>query len=450
MSEQPRTIGIVGGGVAGLTAAYRLLQAGHRVRLFEAGPSLGGLVRTFEVGGEPLECFYHHIFTTDTAVVRLINEVGVNERLVWRPSKVGIFYGDRIYPFVTPLDLLRFTPVSLPDRVRLGLMGLWLRRQRDGARYENITATEWIRRFAGQRNLDVVWGPLLYGKFGDMGDQLVMTWLWNKFHLRFASRSGPFQKEVLGYLLGSFGGWIEALIERVRALGGELNAGSPVKRIVSEGDRIGLETATGEGAPQFFDAVVVTVANKIFQRIAPPLPESYAAKLEGVPYQDATCLVLALKRPLSSTYWLTINDRSVPFLAIVEHTNLIEPERYGGQHVVYVSNYLHKDSPLLRMSIDEIWDLYLPHLKRINPAFDESWVNERWLFHGPDAQPVFTLGASGRIPEHRTPVPGLYLANMSQIYPQDRGQNYSILLGETIAEMVTTDLARARVAQYQV
>ena len=450
MSEQPRTIGIVGGGVAGLTAAYRLLQAGHRVRLFEAGPSLGGLVRTFEVGGEPLERFYHHIFTTDTAVVRLINEVGVNERLIWRPSKVGIFYGDRIYPFVTPLDLLRFTPVSLPDRVRLGLMGLWLRRQRDGARYENITATEWIRRFAGQRNLDVVWGPLLYGKFGEMGDQLVMTWLWNKFHLRFASRSGPFQKEVLGYLLGSFGGWIEALIERVRALGGELNAGSPVKRIVSEGDRIGLETATGGGGPQLFDAVVVTVANKIFQRIAPPLPESYAAKLEGVPYQDATCLVLALKRPLSSTYWLTINDRSVPFLAIVEHTNLIEPERYGGQHVVYVSNYLHKDSPLLRMSIEEIWDLYLPHLKRINPEFDESWVNERWLFHGPDAQPVFTVGASGHIPEHRTPLPGLYLANMSQIYPQDRGQNYSILLGETIAEMVTTDLARARVAQYQV
>ena len=450
MSEQPRTIGIVGGGVAGLTAAYRLLQAGHRVRLFEASPSLGGLVRTFEVGGEPLECFYHHIFTTDTAVVRLINEVGVNERLIWRPSKVGIFYGDRIYPFVTPLDLLRFTPVSLPDRLRLGLMGLWLRRQRDGAPYENITATEWIRRFAGQRNLDVVWGPLLYGKFGEMGDQLVMTWLWNKFHLRFASRSGPFQKEVLGYLLGSFGGWIEALIERVRALGGELNAGSPVKRIVSEGDRVGLEPANGGGGPQFFDAVVVTVANKIFQRIAPPLPESYAAKLEGVPYQDATCLVLALKRPLSSTYWLTINDRSVPFLAIVEHTNLIEPERYGGQHMVYVSNYLHKDSPLLRMSIEEIWDLYLPHLKRINPEFDESWVNERWLFHGPDAQPVFTVGASGHIPEHRTPLPGLYLANMSQIYPQDRGQNYSILLGETIAEMVTTDLARARVAQYQV
>ncbi len=124
MSEERQTVGIIGGGVAGLTAAYRLLQKGHRVRLFEAGPSLGGLVRTFEIGGEPIECFYHHVFTTDTAAVRLIQELGLGERLTWRPSTVGIFYDGRIYPFMTPMDLLRFTPVGLIDRVRLGLMGL--------------------------------------------------------------------------------------------------------------------------------------------------------------------------------------------------------------------------------------------------------------------------------------------------------------------------------------
>ncbi len=232
MSQSPQTIGIIGGGVAGLTAAYRLLQKGHRIHLFEAAPQLGGLVRTFEIAGEPIECFYHHIFTTDTAVVRLVEELGLGERLTWRPSTVGIFYEDRIYPFVTPMDLLRFSPVGIIDRVRLGLMGLYLRRQRDGSRYEGVTAKEWIRRFAGQRNLDVVWGPLLRGKFGDLDDELVMTWLWNKIHLRFASRgAGPSQKEVLGYLLGSFGAWIEALIERIRELGGELETGRPVQRI---------------------------------------------------------------------------------------------------------------------------------------------------------------------------------------------------------------------------
>ena len=192
------------------------------------------------------------------------------------------------------------------------------------------------------------------------------------------------------------------------------------------------------------------MASKIFERIAPPLPDEYSAKLESVPYQDALCLVLTLKQPLSNTYWLNVNDRSMPFLAIVEHTNFIEPDRYDGQHVIYVSNYLDKQSPLLGMNTDEICELYLPHLKRINPAFDESWIIDRWLYHGPDAQPVFTVGANSRVPEHRAPVPGLYLANMSQIYPQDRGQNYSIILGETIADTVAGDLESARVAQYQV
>ena len=448
MSDEPETVGIIGGGIAGLTAAYRLLQKGLRVQLFEAGPEFGGLVRTFEIGGEPIECFYHHLFSTDTAAIRLIEELGQGHRLTWRPSSVGIFYGDRIYPFVTPFDLLRFTPVGVLDRLRLGLMGLYLRRQRDGSRYEGVTAKEWVRRFAGQRNLDVVWGPLLHGKFGGLGDELVMTWLWNKIHLRFASRNAG-QREVLGYLLGSFGGYVRPLVERIRELGGELHAGTPVEGIVvKQGRATALELGGEKPRSEAFDAVVATVANKTFRRIAPPLSDEYAARLEGVPYQDALCLVLALEQPLSDMYWLNVNDRSIPFLAIIEHTNLIQPERYGGQHVVYFSNYLDKDSPLLRMSLEEVLALYLPHIKRITPAFDESWIKGRWLFHGPDAQPVFTVGAGSRIPDHRTPVPGLYLANMSQIYPQDRGQNYSILLGETIADTVAADLVRARAPVY--
>ncbi|HZP25576.1 MAG TPA: FAD-dependent oxidoreductase, partial [Dehalococcoidia bacterium] len=173
-------IGVIGGGVAGLTAAYRLLQAGHEVHIYEAAPGWGGLVRTFEVGGTPLECFYHHIFSTDTLVVSMMEEMGQADRLTWRDSKVGIFSGGHIYNFVTPLDLLRFKPVGLADRLRLGAMGVYLRRQKDGTeRYSTITAKDWIIRFAGRKNWDVVWEPLFRGKYGDMAGQVVMTWLWN-------------------------------------------------------------------------------------------------------------------------------------------------------------------------------------------------------------------------------------------------------------------------------
>lgn len=433
-------IGIIGGGVAGLTAGYRLLQSGNEVHVYEAAPGWGGLVRTFEIGGTPLECFYHHIFNTDKLVVKMIEEMGQAEHMTWRESQVGIFSGGRVYNFVTPLDLLRFKPVGLADRVRLGLMGLYLRRRKDGrARYESVTAKDWIIKFAGKRNWDVVWEPLFRGKFGDMADKIVMTWLWNKIYLRFSSRqSGLMQKEVLGYAQGSFGGWIQELARRIRQLGGHLHAGAPVERILTSGDRAtGLALASGESVA--LDAVIATVANKTFLRIAPDLPEDYLALCRGVPYQDALCMVLTLKRPLSHVYWLNINDNSIPFLALIEHTNLIEKEQYGGQHVLYISNYLDKESPLLQMPEEELWRLYAPHLKKINPGFEESWVTQRWLFKAPDAQPVFTLANAGRIPPHRTPAQGLYLANMSQIYPEDRGQNYSIRLGEDIARLVIAD-----------
>jgi protoporphyrinogen oxidase len=164
-----------------------------------------------------------------------------------------------------------------------------------------------------------------------------------------------------------------------------------------------------------------------------------------VPYQDALCLILALKQPLTPFYWLSINDRSLPFLAVIEHTNLIEPERYGGQHIVYLSNYLANDHPYLQMEIDDVEREYLPHLTKINPEFSPDWIAERWLFKGPYAQPVVTIGYREKIPEHRTPIDGLYLATMSQIYPEDRGQNYSIKMGEQVAALAVEDFERAPV-----
>jgi protoporphyrinogen oxidase len=248
-------------------------------------------------------------------------------------------------------------------------------------------------------------------------------------------------------MTGSFGAWIGALVQRVRDLGGQIETGRPVRRIVSDAGRISVEL---ENETIELDAVVSTVSNDVLLRIAPDLPETYADKVRSTRYQDALCLVLCLTRPLTEYYWLNVTDPDARFVAVVEHTNLVEPACYGNRHIVYVSNYVESDSPLLQEDVDAVLRLYLPHLKRINPAFDESWIVERHLFHARDAQPVFTVGAGARIPDHRTSVPCLYLANMAQIYPQDRGQNYSIELGERIAEVVAEDLGRTSAPRYQV
>ena len=437
--ERPTSIAVIGAGVTGLVAAYRLLQQGHSVRIFEAGPQPGGLLRTFEVGGERIESFYHHLFTSDGAAIRLLDELGLLKTITWRTTRMGVFYNDHVYPFTSPWDLMRFRPLlGIRDRIRLGVVALQLRRNQSGEGFDEISAIEWMRRHAGGRVANVVWEPLLRGKFGDMADQVSMAWLWNRLRLRFSSRSLLSRREVLGYQRGSFGVWIDAMVHLIGVLDGVIHTSERIASVKrSDG---ALEVETESGRKESFEAVVATVSNQAFLSIAPGLDEGYAAKLRGLTHQDALCLVLSLDRPLTDFYWLNVNDRSIPFLAVVEHTRLVEPERYGGRHIIYVSNYLPGDSSLLQLDADALFAHYLPHLKRINPAFEEGWVSGRWRFHAPDAQPVFTVGAGSRIAEHRTPVPGLYLANMAQIYPQDRGQNYSILLGEKVAAMVAADL----------
>jgi protoporphyrinogen oxidase len=430
-------VGIVGAGVAGLAAARVLRGRGHEVTIFEGKPEVGGQVVTFLVGGEPLECFYHHIFTNDTTVVRYIEELGLGPKLRWIEPRNGHFVKGRIYPFVTPLDLLKFTAIPLISRVRLGLAAVWLRRQKDGIRkYERVTAQTWMQRAVGKKAFAAFWGPLLRGKFAGQADKVGMVWLWNKIYLRFASRKGSGAKESLGYLEGSFKAYYQALADSLTAKGVVIYLSTPVDRVVTQdGAVVGIEAG---GQLHVLDQVLMTTPNIITRRIAPDLPAAYTEVMDRVHYQWATCLILALDRPLSGFYWLSIGD-DLPFVACVEHTNFMPLERYGGNHVVYLSNYVAPDHPVLRMDAEEVFASYLEGIRKINPAFDPSWVKEKWLFKDPGGQPVITTSYSKSIPEMRTGIRGLYLSNTTQVYPEDRGQNYSLLLGEKVADLMDYD-----------
>jgi len=431
-------IGIIGGGIAGLTAGYELGKAGHKVTVFEKQPFLGGQAATFEVEDALLESFYHHIFTGDVDIIDLINELGLGDRLLWLESRAGFWCRGRIFNFVTPVDLLRFSPLGISDRIRLGLVSLYLRWQKDWRRYEDISAEEWIIRNAGKRNYDVVWGPLLRGKFGQCADEVSMVWFWGKIHLRLASRSKGAGKEKLGYLTGSFGLVVDALAERILASGGEIHTDSVVNTVIVEGGKAtGVEIKEGEAAGvHSFDRILATVPSPVFLDIVLQLEGDYAEKLKKARYQAAICLALILKRSLSRIYWLNISDPAIPFVAAIEHTNLIDKAAYGGKHVLYLSNYLSKDHRLYNASTDELVGTYSPHLKRINPQFTPDWIESAHRFADDAGQPIVGKYYSQQIPEHRTPIDGLYLANTTQIYPEDRGMNYSVRMGREISKMV--------------
>ena len=435
--ERPLRVAVIGGGVA---------RAGHHVRLFEAGDEFGGQVRTFEVGGGRLEAFYHHLFRSDRTIIELLDELGMGDDLRWIDSSVGFLVGGRAFPFVGPLDLLRFTPVSLPTRVRLGLAALWLRRRSNWRQYEGKRASEWIRRYVGREGYDRVWGPLLRAKFGKHAEDVSLVWFWGKIYLRFASRGqgGLLAKEQLGYLDGSFGRLVDALVDAVRGHGGQAEHSRAVRRVIVEPTESGpvargLEVDSPRG-PELVpaDLIIATTPSPVFARLVPELDPAYREQLGRVQYQWATVLVLALDRPLTSIYWLTVADDDSPFVLAVEQANFVGSDRYGGLYPVYFSNYVEPGDPIIDLDAEQVLDRYLPYIQRVNPAFDRNWIIRSWLFRDRAGQPIVDTGYHTAIPAHDTGIGGLYLANTTQIYPEDRGQNYSIRMGQQVAALAVS------------
>jgi protoporphyrinogen oxidase len=442
-------VAVVGAGVTGLVAAYRLTQRGHVADVYERWPGLGGQAATLDVGaGAPLERYYHHLFTSDVHITALYEELGLPDELEWRPSSVGVFADGAAHPFTTPVDLLRFTPLSVRGRVRMGAAVVWLQlRHRSVEPFHDVSAREWIGRSMGREAWDKVWGPLLRGKFGARGDEIAMAWLWSKLTLRRQIKGAEARQEKLGYPRGSFEPLYERLVEEVEAGGGRVTFDRPAARLARDGDgflvtpgapdsfRRGHDPRDFEpaGEPERYDAVLATVPNDVFEGLLDPalaadVGEPYLGRLRSIEYQTALCLVLELDRGFGRFYWTNVADGELPFIGLIEQTNFVEPERYGGRRFLYVANYLAPGDPLLALDPDELIAAYADGLRRVNPDFEPGWVLNRWLFREPAAQPVVTTGYVRRIPPLRTGVRGLVLANTTQIYPEDRGTNYSVRL----------------------
>ena len=285
---------------------------------------------------------------------------------------------------------------------------------------------------------------MLRGKFGeDFYTQVGMAWVWGKIHTRFASRGKGLAKEVLGYPIGSFGEIFDVLAQKITEHGNEVHTSASVRRIVVEDERAtGMEVELEGREPlvEGFDAVIATTPSYIFPKLVPALPDDYMSKLTGVNYMAAVLVILVLDRPLSHVYWLNVADRSVPFVGVIEQTNLIPPEHYGGKHIVYLSNYLSSSHRLYKLDHQELLKEYLPHLRKINPDFDESWIETSYHHRVDAAQPIIGTNYSSRLPDHRTPFEGVYLANTTQVYPEDRGTNYSVRMGRRVARMTMEDV----------
>jgi protoporphyrinogen oxidase len=427
-------IGIVGAGVTGLTAAYDLLKAGHKVVIYEARPYVGGLAAGFrdEAWDWPLEHFYHHIFASDRDIIGFAEELGLGEMIFFERPVTSIYYQGGIYPLDSPMRVLQFRPLPFVDRVRFGAVAAFLRYNPFWRPFERATAHSWLRKALGARGYEILWQPMLEGKFGHYYKDVNLAWFW----ARLAKRTPR-----LGYFKGGFQGFLNALADKVREAGGDIRLEHHVRGIHQEsGGRIRLELRAGD---QVHDRVLATCSPQMLKARTPSLPASYTAALDELSSMGAVVMVLALKHQVTEDhYWINIPKREgFPFLAFVEHTNYVSTAHYGGDTVVYCGDYLPPDHEYFELSEQELLERFIPGIQRINPEFTRDWVRKVWKFSEIYAQPVPFVNHSARIPPLETPVPNLYMANMSQVYPWDRGTNYAVEIGRRAAGLIAQDPA---------
>lgn len=424
------TVAVIGAGVGGMAAAYDLIKAGKQVTIFERDATPGGLAAGFKEEGWDwsLEMYYHHWFQSDSSMLSLIKEMGFENNLRFYRPKTVVFHNGEFFPLDSPLAALLFPGFSLIDKIRFGFVSVYLRYLSSWKTLEKFTAHEWMAKYYGEKVYRTLFEPLLMGKFSGFYKEVTMAWFWARFKVR-TPRLGTYE--------GGFQAFLNDFADKLKSLGVEFRFGVEVER-VSPAENGNVAVSVG-GERTVFDQVIATLPPKIMVRFAPELSKGYLDKLDSLQSLGAVVLIVSLKRQLSEKgfYWFNL-PKSVgfPFLALVEHTNFAPPQCFSGERLIYCGDYLEPSHEYFSLTQEQLLERFLPSLRSINSDFDPSWVNRSWLFRTPFAQPVPLVNHSSNIPDIQTPIPGLYYASMSQVYPWDRGTNFAVKLGREAAALM--------------
>lgn len=401
-----------------MSAAYFLSKRGHKVTVFERDAKVGGLAASFDFGGSLIEKYYHFICLGDDDLVDICEELGLGGDLFWRDTRMSFFYEDKLYPFGTPLDLLFFSPVSMIGRMRFGFNVMYARSVTNWRRLESEPASAWLTRHIGKQAYDVIYRPLLKIKFGEYADEVAASWMWHRIHRVANSRQKMLQRESLGYLTGGSQMLMDALSEKIKAMGGEIRLSSSVKSISVQDNAvtgIGIKDQTID-----FDSVISTVALPALSAMLPDECADYRSRLDEVKYIGVVCMILKFSQPLTDSFWVNVNDSRISFNGIIEYTNLNPRPDLEGDKIAYIPYYLSTTNERFSYDNETLFDEYASALKIVSEKVDSNFIRDWRVFRDKYAQAICSTNFSKSVPDQKAPIERLYLIDSTQLYPADR------------------------------
>lgn len=365
--------------------------------------------------------------------MELLGEFNLTDKMQWNETKMAYYSkGKGLYEFGTPISLLKYKPLTFIEKIKFGISIIKIKLIKNYKKLEKITAEEWIKKNCGEAVYKKIWEPLLITKFGNQKNEVSMAWLWGKINLR--SSSSTANGEKLGYLDGSF----EVLTKKIETFLVENNCKfkmhTNVTQVLKEGEKYIVKTDSNE---EKYDFVISTVSYDISRKILKEvLTDEESRKMKALKYTSAKTLLMYSKKQLTPFYWINIGDTEIPFGGIIEHTNMINSEKYNGTHIIYISNYMDKSDKLYQLDAEQLFDVYYKDLKKMNNHLEKEDILQVQCFEEEYAQPIITTNYSNKILDVQLEEKGIYMANMAQVYPEDRGINYAIKMGYEVAQKI--------------
>lgn len=453
--EQPERWAVVGGGMLGLTLALRLVQAGKKVSLFEAAAEAGGLAGVWQLGDVVWDKHYHVTLLSDLAVRGVLEELGLADDMRWVETRTGFYLGDgRLVSMSNSVEFLKFPPLNLIDKFRLGATIMYASRITDPQPLEKISVADWLKKLSGKRTFKRIWLPLLRSKLGENYTQVSAAFIWATIARMYAARRTGLKKEMFGYVRGGYANILKRFTRKLQDSGVELNFGcalESVERIANDGrgDQSNSETKTDvaanqqrehsmrlrftSGREEEFDKVVLTVPSTVAARACAQLGEDEKQKLSGVRYQGIICASLLLKEPLANFYVTNITDESVPFTAVIEMTTLVDPQEFGGRTLVYLPKYVDSGDAAFNRTDEDLREEFVGALERMYPNFRREHVETFQVSRVRHVFPIPTIDYSAKLPPIETSVPNLFIVNSAHIVNGTLNVNETVQLAETFA-----------------